>query len=163
MKLKITILALAFLFFYCWLSYQKITLIEIDQTLTECETRIEKLEQKETVAVVTYAEETKLEYLGKFKITAYNASIECCGKDDGITASGAIAKEGITVASDWDKLPKGTVIYIDGIGERVVEDKGGMIKGNKLDLFFEDFDTCFKFGVQELEVWKVNADKEANE
>ncbi|SMC38140.1 3D domain-containing protein [Papillibacter cinnamivorans] len=101
-----------------------------------------------------------LTYAGTYTVTAYSADYACCGKypDDpayGITASGTTATEGTTVASDWDVLPPGTVIYIDGIGDRIVEDLGSGIDGTDLDLYFEDYDTALEFGVQKLDVWIV--------
>ena len=55
------------------------------------------------------------EYLGEYTIYAYCPCVKCCGKTNGVTASGTIATEGKTVAST---LPFGTKVYIGGIGER---------------------------------------------
>ena len=66
--------------------------------------------------------------------TAYCPCEICCGKwalnrPDGIvyTASGAIAEEGVTIAADWSVYSPGTILYIEGIGERTVQDRGGAI------------------------------------
>ena len=53
-----------------------------------------------------------LTYKGVYKITAYCPCKKCCGKSDGITASGVKAIEGITVAMD-KSIPFGTKIYIE--------------------------------------------------
>ncbi len=53
----------------------------------------------------------------------------------GITASGRPARHG-TLAADTTIFPFGTVIYVPGYGYGVVEDRGGDIKGYKLDLYF---------------------------
>ena len=87
-----------------------------------------------------------------YLITAYCPCVKCCGKSNGITASGVKAKQGVTVAADTNKLPFGTKIYIDGIGERVVQDRGGAIKGNKIDLFFNDHQSALNFGKQTKQV-----------
>lgn len=71
----------------------------------------------------------------KYVITAYCPCVKCCGKNDGITASGVKAVEGVTVAMN-KSIPFGTKIYIDGVGERIVQDRGGAIKGNHIDLYF---------------------------
>lgn len=63
-------------------------------------------------------------YLGRYWITGYDICEECCGKTDGITASGAVAQVGRTIAAPRE-IPFGTTLYIEGIGERVVEDRGG--------------------------------------
>lgn len=86
-----------------------------------------------------------------FEISAYTNGKESTGKvkgdkDYGRTASGKITKEGRTVSADPSLLPMGTVIYIDGIGERIVEDTGKAIKGHKLDLFIDDLQKARKFG-----------------
>ncbi len=85
-----------------------------------------------------------------FKATAYCPCKKCCDKNDGITASGVKAKEGITIAADWDVLPAGTEVEIQGIGTRIVQDKGGAIRGNRIDIFFENHRDALNFGVQEL-------------
>ncbi|MGV2887162.1 3D domain-containing protein [Paenibacillus taichungensis] len=86
-----------------------------------------------------------------FEITAYTNGKESTGKvkgdkDYGKTASGAYTKEGVTVSADPKVFPMGTKIYIEGVGERIVQDTGGAIKGNKLDLFIEDLDEALEFG-----------------
>lgn len=87
----------------------------------------------------------------KFEISAYTNGKESTGKvkgdkNYGKTASGKMTKEGRTVSADVDLFPFGTVLYIDGVGERVVEDTGSAIKGYKLDLFIEDIKEAKKFG-----------------
>lgn len=74
-------------------------------------------------------------YLGTFKLTGYCPCSRCCGKSTGITATGAKATEGVTVAADWSVIPAGSRIEIEGVGERVVQDKGGGVKGNRIDIF----------------------------
>lgn len=81
----------------------------------------------------------------EFVITAYCPCVKCCGKNDGITASGVKAEQGVTVAMD-KSIPFGTIIYIDDVGERVVQDRGGAIKGNRIDLFFETHQEALEFG-----------------
>jgi len=86
-----------------------------------------------------------------FTITAYTNGKESTGKvkgdkDYGKTASGVYTKEGVTVSADPKVFPMGTKIYIEGVGERIVQDTGGAIKGNKLDLFIEDLDEALEFG-----------------
>lgn len=67
------------------------------------------------------------------RIYHYDACIKCCGKTNGITASGNKAKTNHTIAMD-KSIPFGTVVYIDGIRYEV-EDRGGGIKGNTIDIF----------------------------
>lgn len=72
-------------------------------------------------------------------ITAYCKHKCCCGASaDGITYSGRNVDWGM-VAADPRIYPMGTILLIDGFRKPfVVEDIGGMIKGNHLDIFFPD-------------------------
>lgn len=81
-------------------------------------------------------------YLGSFKVTGYDICVRCCGNTKGITASGTTATVGRTCAAPAG-IPFGTRLYIDGIGERIVEDRGGAVKGNKLDILCEDHEACY--------------------
>lgn len=91
-----------------------------------------------------------------YVVTAYCACAKCCGKTDGITASGARATEGVTVAADTKVLPFGTRIYIEGVGERVVQDRGGAIRGNRIDLYFDNHQSALNFGRQTKQVTILN-------
>lgn len=69
------------------------------------------------------------------------------------TASGALARKGI-VAVDKRVIPLGTKLYIEGYGEAIAGDVGGAIKGNKIDLCFEDTNANLKkFGRQKVQVY----------
>lgn len=96
-----------------------------------------------------------------YTITAYCACYDCCNKRPtdkgyGITASGVKAQQGITVAADTKVLPFGTKIYIDGVGERIVQDTGSAIKGKKIDLYFENHQKAWNFGRQTKKVTILN-------
>jgi len=69
----------------------------------------------------------------------------------GITASGAKARWG-TVAADTSFLPFGTVIHVPGYGYGKVEDRGGAIKGNKLDLWFPSHAEAREWGRRTIRV-----------
>ena len=75
-------------------------------------------------------------YVGEFTLTAYctEAYPHICGTASGITKSGAPVTPGVTVAADLSVLPLGTVVYIDGVGVRVVQDTGGALQGQHLDI-----------------------------
>lgn len=86
-------------------------------------------------------------------LTAYTAGYESTGKSPGdpgydITSTGEKAIQGITVAVDPNVIPYGTKLYIPGIGYRVAEDSGGAIRGNHIDIFFNDVSTARSFGVK---------------
>lgn len=91
--------------------------------------------------------------LGEFVITAYCPCSQCCGEwADGITASGTVATEGRTCAVDPDVIPLGTTIEIDGV-KYVAEDIGGAIKGNRVDICFNDHRSAVQYGVKTREVF----------
>lgn len=98
--------------------------------------------------------------------TAYDLSYESTGKNPGdpyygITASGTKARPGV-VAVDPSVIPLGTKLYIastDGspdYGFATAEDTGGAIKGNRIDLFMEDNEDCYNFGIRPVKVYILN-------
>jgi len=112
----------------------------------------------------------------RMEITGYCECGSCCGwkrswwrlgqpviasgpnkgkpKEVGITASGTRAQRG-TVAADTRFYPFGTIVRVPGYGWGRVEDRGGDIKGQKLDLFFDSHGEALEWGRQRLpvEVW----------
>ncbi len=101
-------------------------------------------------------EQPTLKSLGTFKLTAYCACSRCCGKCDGITATGTKATAGRTIAVDPSKIPYGTEVIIYG-HTYIAEDCGGAINGNKIDIFFNSHAEALKFGVQYAEVFVKEA------
>ena len=81
--------------------------------------------------------------------SAYTAAADECGKSDGITASGLKVEENRTLACP-PAFPFGTKIAIEGMGEYRCEDRGGAIKGNKIDIFVETKKEAFSFGRRNL-------------
>lgn len=107
----------------------------------------------------------KPEYVGEFEITYYTAGPESTGKTPdhpayGITRSGTVVEEGRTIATDWDVLPPGTKVYIDGIGERIVEDTGGAIVDKCIDVYVEDLEVALQGGRHKADVWIVKEKKQ---
>jgi 3D (Asp-Asp-Asp) domain-containing protein len=94
--------------------------------------------------------------------TAYSPDAKSCGKwADGFTASGySVWTNGMKlVAADTRILPFGTLVSIPGYnGGRPVPvlDRGGKIKGNRLDLLYPTHDIALQWGVQRLtvDVWE---------
>lgn len=71
-------------------------------------------------------EEPSMEYVGDYRVTAY-AYYEG-GGENYYTASGATPVPYYTVATG-DEFDLGTVLYIEGIGEVQVQDRGGFGPG----------------------------------
>jgi 3D (Asp-Asp-Asp) domain-containing protein len=70
------------------------------------------------------------------------------------TASGKMAKVG-TIAADKNVYPFGTIMYIPGYGYGEVQDVGGAIKGEHIDLYFKKHETALKWGKQrkQVQIW----------
>ncbi|MBR3163117.1 MAG: G5 domain-containing protein [Clostridia bacterium] len=88
--------------------------------------------------------------IGVYKITGYCSCSKCCGKATGRTASGTVATAGRTVAASA-ALPYGTKVNING-HTYTVEDRGGAIKGNKIDIYFSSHAQALAWGVKYLPV-----------
>jgi 3D (Asp-Asp-Asp) domain-containing protein len=91
-------------------------------------------------------------YLGVCEVTAYCACSICCGKSDGITATGTKATQGRTVAVDPSVIPYGSVVIING-HEYIAEDCGGGIGGTQIDMFFNSHQDALNWGRRWLDVW----------
>lgn len=107
----------------------------------------------------------------RLQVTAYCACEKCCGwkrdsrgrkvyaygpqkgkpKVVGMTASGTYAKRG-TIAADTNIFPMGTIMYIEGYGYGIVEDRGSSIAGKHIDLFFKSHERALEWGKQTLDV-----------
>lgn len=98
-------------------------------------------------------------YTMQMVATAYCGCARCCGKSDGITASGTRATEGRTIAADLSVFPFGTHLRING-NTYIVEDCGGGINGNRLDIYFASHTDALRFGVQTVEVEVMGGDKQ---
>ena len=98
-------------------------------------------------------------YLGEFKLTAYCSCEKCCGnwafdRPDGVVygASGNELKSGYSIAVDPSVIPYGTEVVINGVTCRA-DDCGGAIKGNQIDVYFNDHKEALEFGVQYANVF----------
>ena len=95
------------------------------------------------------AEEVREYYTVTFETTAYCACAKCCGKSDGITASGTRATAGRTIAAP-STYAFGTQIEIDGC-VYTVEDRGGAIKNNRIDIYFDSHTEANNYGRRTVE------------
>lgn len=93
-------------------------------------------------------------YLGRFKLTAYCSCSICCGQwsqYQGMTASGAQAQEGVTVAMGG--VPFGTKLSING-HIYTVQDRGTAY--GHVDVYFSNHASALAFGLQYADVYMVN-------
>lgn len=95
--------------------------------------------------------------------TGYTAGVESTGKtpdhpEYGITYSGVRVKRDLysTIAADLNVFPIGTILFIPGYGYGVVADKGGAIKGNRVDLYYDTVEDVYKYwGKKTVQVYIV--------
>ncbi|WP_374067374.1 3D domain-containing protein [Paraliobacillus sp. JSM ZJ581] len=95
--------------------------------------------------------------------TGYTAGIESTGKTSdhpgyGITYSGVKVTRDLysTIAADLSIFPIGTILFIPDYGYGVVADKGGAIKGNKIDLYYPTVSDVYgKWGKKETLVYVI--------
>ena len=95
-------------------------------------------------------------------VTHYDCCVGCCGKDDGITASGVHATPGVTVAVDPTVIPLGSDVMVDyGDGEihyYRADDTGGAVKGNHIDLCVDTHEEALQLGRRTATVFWVAAE-----
>ena len=93
-----------------------------------------------------------------FNTSAYCSCVKCCGKTTGITSSGAKASSWYTIAAG-KSYPIGTVIYIPALKDKpnggwfVVQDRGGAISNNRLDIYMGTHTGALQFGRRSLECY----------
>ena len=129
-----------------------------DREIEGIEEQIERIKQMK--------EEYKNNYVYSFDgvVTAYTAGYESTQKRKGhplygVTASGTKVKQGRTIAMD-KRFPFGTLVKIEGFDDVFrVEDRGFKIKGNKVDIYFENVEDAIKFGKQKRKIYIIKLGK----
>ena len=100
--------------------------------------------------------------LDNVTVTHYDCCVECCGKTDGITASGVRATPGVTVAVDPDVIPLGADVLVDyGDGEihyYRADDVGAAVKGSHIDLCVGSHEEALQLGRRTATVYWVAAE-----
>ena len=137
---------------FAWLICLTISVIVLHTHTIEPNAHVESTSTEQMTEIITEAPTSQVELLGTFKLTAYCDCEKCCGKSDGITATGTKATANRTIAVDKTIIPYGTVVIING-NEYVAEDTGGAVTGNIIDIFFDDHEEALNFGVQYADVY----------
>ena len=91
-----------------------------------------------------------------FEVSAYTNAPDECGRDYddpnfGLTSSGKQVAVGMVAAGRAFKI--GTRMYIEGIGYVTVEDRGGYITNERLDVYVETKEEAFKIGRKDRKVY----------
>lgn len=112
----------------------------------------------------SFTPEPEFMSLGEYVLTAYCPCVKCCEvwsdrhpsrvgtKYTQKTASGTVPVANRTIAVCPSAIPLGTTVFING-QMYVAEDKGGAIKGKRIDIFFDTHSEALNFGRQKAEVY----------
>ncbi|MBO9130675.1 3D domain-containing protein [Bacillus sp. 165] len=149
-----------------WEYMKELPLFSMDGHTTELVARAATMEQSamQTTRGPTLEEKDWSKYRSvTVTATGYTAGAESTGKHPshpsyGVTYSGVKVKRDLfsTIAADLKVFPIGTILFIPGYGYGVVADKGGAIKGNALDLYYETVkDVYQQWGKRQLKVYII--------
>jgi 3D (Asp-Asp-Asp) domain-containing protein len=84
--------------------------------------------------------------------TAYAPGAADNGKWGNKTYVGTTVQKGVA-AVDPRVIPMGTKLWVEGYGYAIAEDQGSAIKGNRVDLAFNDYKTAQNYGIQNVKVY----------
>ena len=131
---------------------------KIIQISTKISSRAGKRDGIKSPEAIAASVSGKTPTIKNLNTSAYCACMSCCGKTNGVTSSGAIAKEWYTIAAG-KSYPIGTVIYVPALADKpnggwfVVEDRGGAISDNKIDIYMGSHSQAIIFGRRNLECY----------
>ena len=94
-------------------------------------------------------------YLGSFKTTAYCPCRACSEGWGRHTSTGTVASFNHTVAVDPRVIPYGSKLLINGV-VYTAEDKGGAVRGNHIDIFFDTHGETRVYGTQSADVYLLS-------
>lgn len=89
-------------------------------------------------------------------VTAYCPCRLCCGSSTLLTASGHRLKAGEKIIAAPPQIPFGTKIFVPGYGIATVQDRGGKIIGDRLDVYFDSHKEAVRWGKRNLKIKIIN-------
>lgn len=160
------------LFFNIQQSYKQSSLqekLELKETLIEHYENNDREEYEEYKDVLNEVNELIEQFIEEFEleemeVTAYAPldprAVEgiCYEGDRLVTASGEPTEIGKTVAAS-EEIPFGTLVYIEDVGWREVQDRGGLIEKGDLDVAVATKEEALDFGRQTKKVLKRSDSK----
>ncbi len=130
--------------------------ITIGQASQQSDTASETSEETDSEETAEEHAQTNhgLQSLGVFRTTGYCPCYQCSEGWGRSTSTGAIAKSSHTIAVDPRVIPYGTKLMINGV-VYTAEDRGGGVKGNHIDIFFDNHAQTRQHGSRHQEVFLV--------
>ena len=114
------------------------------------------IDSDDPIPPTTVVKSSESFYFKLMRVTAYCPCEKCCGKfSDNVTSSGYIIGEGDRFVAAPEEYDFGTSVAIPGYSNDqpvLVRDRGGAIKGNTLDVFFDTHQEALEWGVKFLNV-----------
>lgn len=87
--------------------------------------------------------------------TAYAPGMLDNGKWNNQTYVGGLVQHGIA-AVDPRVIPMGTKLWVEGYGEAIANDQGSAIKGNRIDLAFNNRREALDYGIKNVKIYVLN-------
>jgi 3D (Asp-Asp-Asp) domain-containing protein len=90
--------------------------------------------------------------------TAYTSGPESTGKRPGhpaygLTATGARARAGRTIAVDPREIPLGSMVHVEELdADFIAEDTGGAIRGRRIDVYMDSVQEALTWGIRQVRV-----------
>ena len=109
--------------------------------------------ENELIEAALLARSHKLEDV---TVTHYCTCAKCCGKSDGITASGRRVTPYVSCAVDPDVIPLGSTVMLERNGEMIylrADDTGGAVNGNHIDIAVSGHQEALSLGVKTADIW----------
>ena len=118
-------------------------------------------------SIITNPNPINIKSLGIYTVTAYCSCEKCCGiwatkPGPRKTANGHVIEPNDRFVAAPKEIPFRTMLAIKGYSNEggfvFVYDRGGSIKGRKLDVFFPTHQEALNWGVKKMEVFEVKED-----
>ncbi len=144
-------------------TYQNGEVVSKEELISELieapQNKVVEVGTKKRPVVSTYSGEAIYASSYVASMTAYCPCSICCGAySSGYTANGARATQYVTVAAP-SHIPFGTRVYIPALshypngGYFTVQDRGGAIQGNRIDVYFDSHSEALRFGRKSLQIY----------
>lgn len=110
---------------------------------------------EDTQSQATAVAASGMHSLGMFRTTGYCPCYQCSEGWGRRTSTGATARSGHTIAVDPRVIPYGSRVMIGGV-IYTAEDRGGGVRGNHVDIFFDSHSQTRQHGSRSQEVFLLD-------